>query len=170
MAAGVTATIALDIVARLTGTGDLGNPRVDIGPISELIQFAPGTANIGQANVMFSDRRTLSASSSENLDLLGTLTDAFGATVNAAEIVLVYVKAAAGNTNSVIIGNVTNGWPGPLGATGTYTVLPGEYFLAVSRSGWAVTAGTADLLKLANSSSGSSVTYDILILGRTVAA
>lgn len=168
--AGVNASITVDIAARLTGTGDLGNPRVDIGPLREVVQFAPGTANIGQANVLFSDRRTLAASATENLDLLGQLTDAFGATVNAAEVVAIYIAADPANTNSIIVGNVANGFVGPLGATGTYTITPGEFYLAISRAGWPATAGTADLLKVANSAAGTPVTYDVLIMGRTVAA
>jgi hypothetical protein len=32
-------------------------------------------------------------------------------------------------------------------------------------SGWTVTAATGDLLKILNSSSGSSVVYDIVVIG-----
>jgi hypothetical protein len=117
---------------------------------------------------LFKDTRTIAASASENLDLTGVLTDAFGATVANAEVIAIYVKAAAANTNSVIIGNVANGFVGPLGATGTYTVLPGDFFLATSQAGWAVTAATGDLLKIANSAGGTSVTYDVVIIGRSV--
>ena len=117
---------------------------------------------------MFKDTRTLAASGTENLDLAGVLVDAFGATATSAEIIAIYVKAAAGNTNNVVIGNVTNGFVGPLGATGTYTVSPGDFFLATSRAGWAVTAATADLLKITNSAAGTPVTYDVVIIGRSI--
>ncbi len=165
--AGVTGEVSISINATQVGTADLGNPSVKVA-IAELLQFTAGNAALGTADVMFKDTRTLAASGTENLDLTGVLTDAFGATVANAEIIAIYVKAAAANTNSVVIGNVASGFVGPLGATGTYTVLPGDFFLATSRAGWAVTASSADLLKIANSAGGTSVTYDIVVIGRSV--
>ncbi|HKF95097.1 MAG TPA: hypothetical protein VKB96_10975 [Gammaproteobacteria bacterium] len=168
--AGVTADIGLNISASLVGTGDLGNPRLQIAPVREALQLLPGTLTVGQADIMFADTRTLAASATENLDLTGTLINAFGATINAAEIVMIYIKAAKANVNSIIVGNVANGFVGPLGATGQYTIKPGEYYLAVSASGWGVTAATADLLKILNGGAGTAVSYDVVIIGRTVAA
>ena len=165
--AGVTGEVSISINATQVGTADLGNPSVKVA-IAESLQFVAGNAALGTADVMFKDTRTLAASASENLDLTGVLVDAFGATVANAEIIAIYVKAAAANTNSVVIGNVASGFVGPLGATGTYTVLPGDFFLATSRAGWAVTASSADLLKIANSAGGTSVTYDIVVIGRSV--
>ncbi|WP_310533132.1 hypothetical protein [Novosphingobium sp.] len=169
--AGVTAEIALGITATITGTNDLGSPKMRIEPISILTQFTEGTAAVGQANVLFSDTRTIAASATENIDLAGALTDAFGTTITAAEVVAIYVKADAANTNNVVVGNASsNGFVGPMGATGVYAVKPGEYFLATSQSGWAVTAATGDLLKIANSGGTTGITYDIIVIGRTVAA
>lgn len=167
---GVTAEINLAITASLVGTADLGTPVLKVNPVNELVQLSGGTAAINQADLLFSDTRTLAASATEDLDLAGVLLDAFGATITAAEIVAVYVKADAANTNNVVIGAATQPFAGPLGATGTYTVSPGEYYLAVSQKGWAVGAGATDDLKIANSGAGTSVTYDVLIIGRTVAA
>lgn len=168
--AGVTAEISLEINATLAGSNDLGSPRLKLSPIQEVLQLTAGTDTIGKADLLFSDTRTLAASATENLDLAGVLVNAFGATITAAEIVAIFVKAKATNANSVIVGNVANGFVGPLGATGTYAIKPGEYFLAVSASGWPVTAATADLLKLANGAGGTSVDYDIVIIGRASAA
>lgn len=164
---GVTGEIAVSINATQSGAADLGNPSVR-ATISELFQFTDGNAALGRADVMFKDTRTLAASATENLDLTGALVDAFGATVANAEVLAIYVKAAAGNTNNVVIGNVTNGFLGPLGATGTYAVSPGDFYLATSKAGWAVTAATADLLRVANSGAGTGVTYDVIIIGRSI--
>lgn len=164
---GVTGEIKVSIDVTQTGTADLGNPTVKAA-ISELFQFTAGNAALGTADVMFKDTRTLAASGTENLDLAGVLVDAFGAVATSAEIIAIYVKAASGNTNNVVIGNVTNGFVGPLGATGTYTVSPGDFYLATSRNGWAVTAATGDLLKITNSAAGTPVTYDVVIIGRTI--
>ncbi|MFC0305191.1 hypothetical protein ACFSTI_20680 [Rhizorhabdus histidinilytica] len=168
--AGVNAEIALSIAATLVGTGDLGNPKLKIDPISELLQLVPGTDAVNKADILFADTRTVGASSSEDLDLAGELANAFGATITAAEVVAIFIKAHESNTNNVVVGAATAAFPGPLGATGTYTIKPGEYYLAVSRSGWAVGAGTTDDLKIANSGGTTGVTYDILVIGRTVAA
>lgn len=165
---GVTAEIALNITASLTGTQDLGTPVFKAATISEVLQFTEGNGALGLADVAFSDTRTLAASATENLDLTGTLLNAFGATVTQAEVCLIYIKAAASNVNNIVIGNVLNGFLGPLGAAGTYTISPGEYYLAASKTGWAVTAGTGDLLKVLNGGAGTAVNYDVVILGRTV--
>lgn len=164
----VTATIDLSIQATQARSQDLGDAVVKL-QLSDSIQLTPGNGALGLADVLYKDTRTLAASASENLDLSGSLLDAFGTAIAPAEIVLIYVKAAAGNTNSVVIGNVNNAFPGPLGATGTYTVTPGEYYLATSRAGWPVVNSTGDHLKIANSGSGTAVTYDIVVIGRTVA-
>jgi hypothetical protein len=169
--AGVRGGIAFSLDLTQVGTNDLGSPKLGVD-VSKLLTLIEGTAATNQANLLFSDTRTLSASATEDLDLSGVLTSAFGATITAAEIVLIYVAAASGNTNNV---NVTrpasNGFIGPFLAAGDgLAVKPGEYVPLVSQSGWAVTAGTGDLLTITNSGSGTSVTYDIVIVGRTVAA
>jgi hypothetical protein len=162
--------IHLDFVAGLTKLDGAGVKDYDLA-LTKDIRFDYGTATTAQANLFYNGTRTLTASSSETLDLSGVLTDPFGDTITSAEVVAIYVSAATGNTNSVVIGNAaSNGFVGPLGATGTYTIKPGEYVLFTSESGWAVTAATGDLLKVANSGSGTSVTYTIVIVARTVAA
>lgn len=168
--AGVNAEISLRIKAQQVGTADLGSPRMTIDPIEKLLQLTSGTATTGQSNILFSDTRTIAASATEDLDLAGVLADAFGATIAAAEIVAIYIEAAAANTNNVVVGAATAPFAGPLGATGTYEIKPGEFYLAVSQSGWAVGAGATDDLKILNSAGTTSVTYSIVIIGRTVAA
>jgi hypothetical protein len=56
---------------------------------------------------------------------------------------------------------------GPFGAsTHTVAVPPGGILLLVDpNTGWTVTAGTADLLKITNASSTGSATYDIELFG-----
>lgn len=136
--------------------------------------FDNGTG-AGQVDKIFSDTRTLTASSTENLDLAGTLVDAFGATVTFVRVKGLFVRASTGNTNNVIVGaNVAaNAWAtlfGPAGASGgTITLRPGAFFAAgcgsADATGWAVTAGTGDLLVVTNSAGGTSVTYDVVVIG-----
>lgn len=171
MTAGVRGEIELRIDLTQSGTGDLGTPKLAVS-ISEIQSLIAGTAGVNQTNILFSDTRTLTASATEDLDLAGVLTNAFGSTITAAEIVLIYVKAADANTNNVNLTRpASNGFIGPfLAASDGIAVKPGEWQLLMSQSGWAVTAATGDLLTITNSSSGTGVTYDIIIVGRTVAA
>jgi hypothetical protein len=167
---GVAATIDLHISAKQTGSADLGTPTM-LASVSKLLEFTPGTAAISQANVLFSDTRTLAASATENLDVAGVLADALGATIAAAEIVAIYVAAAAGNTNDVQLTRpAANGLVAFLAAGDGLAIGPGDCFLFTNRKGITVTPATGDLLTLTNSAGTTGVTYDILILGRTVAA
>lgn len=123
-----------------------------------------------QADKIFSDTRTLSASATEDLDLAGSLTDALGAALTFVKVKAIIIIAAAANVNDVVVGGASaNQFVGPFGA-GTHTVkVPPGGFLVLAAPGAAglgtVTAGTGDLLKVANSAGGSSVTYDVIVIG-----
>lgn len=118
------------------------------------------------ADVKFSDTRTLAASATETLDFNG-LTDSLGRTANFVKVKALLVVAASGNTNSVIIGNVANSFLGPLDQLSDTVTLPpgGLYMIAAPVAGWASTNGAFDKLKVANSSSGTSVDYSIYVIG-----
>jgi len=168
--AGVNATLEVHISAKQTGTADLGTPQIALD-IDKQLSFTPGTAAVGQANVLFSDTRTLAASTNENLDVAGVLQDALGATIAAAEIVAIYIAAAAGNVNDVQITRpASNGVPIFLAGGDGFGLGPGDFSLRTYRNGITVTAATGDLINIANGGAGTSVTYDIVIIGRTVAA
>lgn len=152
-----TATSALDLVAVSA-------------PLS-VVKNVPLTNGTGanQADKVFSDQRTLSASSSESLDLAGSLTDAFGATITFARIKLIMISASSANANNVLVGGAASNqfinWVGD--ATDVVVIRPGGVFLlaAADATAYAVTAATGDLLKVANSGSGTSVTYDVVLIG-----
>lgn len=167
---GVAATIDLHISAKQTGAADLGTPNILVDIVKQM-QFTPGTANVGQANILFSDQRTLAASANENLDVAGVLADALGATIAAAEVVAFYIAAAQGNTNDVQVTRpAANGVPIFLAAGDGHALGPGDFVLRTYRNGIAVVAATGDLINIANGGAGTPVTYDVVILGRTVAA
>lgn len=165
----LSSSLSVSAGADLTSTRDLGIASAPIA-LRRSVTLGPGTG-AGRADTVFSDRRTLAASATEDLDLAGTLLDAFGATVTFARIKGLVISAAAGNTNNVVIGGAAaNGfvsWVG--GATHTVILRPGATLALMAGSadatGYAVTAGTADLLKVANSGAGTSVTYDIVLIG-----
>ncbi|MFG2963579.1 hypothetical protein ACGFZS_09845 [Streptomyces sp. NPDC048288] len=164
----LSASLAISAFAELSQAIDLGTGRVPQS-LSRSAQLTTGTG-AGKADKVFSDRRTLAASGTEDLDLAGVLLDAFGAAITFVRIKGLFIAAAAGNTNNVVVGAAaSNPWAALLSATGTVTLRPGAAcgFLAGSAdaTAYAVTASTADLLKVANSGAGTSVTYDIHIVG-----
>lgn len=165
----LTTNVTLAIGANQTSTLDLGTAQAQLSK-SYAISLANGTA-AGQADRIFHDTRTLAASANEDLDLAGVLTDALGGAATFARIKGLIIAAAAGNTNNVIVGGAASNqfltWVGA--GTHTITVRPGAVFALMAGSadatGYAVTAGTGDLLRVANSSSGSTVTYDVVVFG-----
>ncbi len=162
----LTTRLSVALAAQLTGTHDHAPPSSKLEPGWQ-IDLTNGTG-AGKADRLWSDRRTIAASSSEDLDLAGSLTDALGATVTLARVKLLAVYALPTNTNDVVLGDAASAtWTSLLGADGTIAVKPGGLLLAVApgATAYPVTATTADLLKVANSSSGSAVTYDIYIIG-----
>lgn len=164
-------SMLVQVKADLTSSSfDFTTPSAGLSRAYQVL-LANGTA-AGQADQIWHDQRTLAASATEDLDLAGVLVNALGATVTFARIKGLLVAAAAGNTNNVVVGAAaTNAWATLLNATGTLTLRPGDLVVAMAgqanATGWAVTAGTGDLLKVANSAGGSSVIYDIVLLGVT---
>ncbi|MFI6443822.1 hypothetical protein [Kitasatospora sp. NPDC050543] len=129
-----------------------------------------GGTGLGQADRLWTATRTLNASANEDLDLNGTaLTDGLGVAVALARVKGLIVAAAASNTNNVIVGGAaSNGFVSWVSsATDKVTVRPGGVLalFCTDATGYAVTGATADLLRIANSGAGTSVTYDIVVIG-----
>jgi hypothetical protein len=126
----------------------------------------------GQADQMWFDQRQIAASGNEDLDLTGTaLQNALGVNIGLARVKALIIEALGTNINNLIVGNAAaNPWVGPFGAgTHTVQVRPGG-LLAMFCSditGWAVVAGTGDLLRVANSGAGTAVDYKIIVVGAT---
>lgn len=164
----LTAEARATLSANQTGTNDFGGPRYTPN-IDKILQFANGTG-ANQADILWADTRTLAASATEDLDLAGVLTDAFGATVAAAKVVAILVIADPGNTNDVVIGAATQPIPLFGGTAGTFAVKPGGFFFCAApgtAGQCAVGAGATDDLKVANSAGGTAVTYSIAVLARS---
>lgn len=159
--------LAISATAQLSGTTDLASISSPLS-FSRSVQLASGTG-AGKADRLFSDRRTLAASATEDLDLSGALLDALGGPAAFAKIKGLIIAADKGNTNNVVFGAAsTNQWATLLNTTGTITLRPGAsacFMAGVADTGWNVTASTGDLLKVANSAGGTPVNYDIVVIG-----
>jgi hypothetical protein len=106
-------------------------------------------------------------SSTDALDLAGALVGNLGGTLTIVKLKAVLVRAAAANANNVRINRpASNGVPLFIAASDGIDVLPGGLFLWVAPgAGVTVTAATGDLLNIDNSGSGTSVTYDVVLVG-----
>lgn len=170
MARALTTKVNLQIDATLSNLVGLASVT---GPISRGLQslLASGTG-AGQADWIFSETNTIAASGNKDYDLAGVLTDIFGAVITFARIKTIALFADAGNTNNVIVGAAAATiFFGPFGAnTHTVNVRPGGMLLmhATDVTAWPVGAGATDLLRIANSAAGTSVLYDLILIGSSV--
>lgn len=164
----LTANINLYATGKQTSVLDQGTASFPFA-ISTELAFTDGTT-AGKADRIFADTRTLAASGTENLDLAGVLTDAYGAVITFATIKAIVIKAASGNTNDVQLTRpASNGVPLFLAASDGLSVKPGGIFAwGCTGTGITVTAATGDILTITNSAAGTGVTYDILIIGTSV--
>lgn len=159
--------LLVQVTAEHTSPLDLASGKVPL-TLRKLVELASGVG-AGQANRIFHDRRTIAASGTDTLDLAGSLADAFGATITFARIKGLVIAAAAANTNNVLVGgHESAAWASWVDAADNEVIVrPGGVLalFAPDATAYAVAATTGDILQIANSSSGTSVTYDIVILG-----
>ncbi|MCG7203960.1 hypothetical protein [Streptomyces arenae] len=164
----LTSSLGISVSSELSQAVGLGTGSVKSN-LTGSVSLSSGTA-AGKADKVYQGRRTLAASATEDLDLAGVLLDAFGAAITFVRVKGLFIKAAAGNTNNVVVGAASsNQWVTLLNTTGTVTLRPGASLAVVAGPAdatcYAVTASTGDLLKVANSGAGTSVSYDICIIG-----
>lgn len=156
----------LQFEAEVTSPLDLSTPT-NLVKIAKQMSFAQGSG-VGQADMIWSDKRTIAASGTDALDLAGSLSGPFGGTLTFARIKMVILTAAIGNTNNCnVVQPASNGTPLFLATGDGIAVKPGGTFLWFdpSAGGVVVTAATGDLLNIVNSGAGTGVTYDIHLIG-----
>lgn len=145
---------------------DLGAKNQNVDK-SKVIHLVDGTG-LGQASKIWADSGSQVQSVNTDLDLNGSaLTGAFG-TVSFTKIKGILVFAGDSNPGNLVIGNVTNGIVAPFGAaTHSMAVAPGGVFMNVNpqAAGFALTASSADLLRIASAATTGTYTYDIVIIG-----
>jgi hypothetical protein len=171
MATAVTSLIEVSLQATHSEAYDLGTSTLKstLAKVLKQLTWSSGTG-ANAADRMFSDTRTLGPSAGEDLDLAGSLVDAFGATMTFARIKLLWIYADSANNaaNPVQLTRpAANGVPLFLAAGDGISLNPGAGFLWFdpTATGVAVTATTADLLHVTNGAGTNSVNYDVLIIG-----
>jgi len=167
MPSGLASQISLNVIANLVASLDLADASVPLNK-AYLAQMTTGVA-AGQADVCWHDTRTVAPSSNDDLDLAGSIAGLLGGTATFVKIKGLIVAASAGNANNVVVGAAAaNPLTSILGATHTLQVRPGAafaVFAGVADTGYPVVAATGDILRIANGGAGTSVTYDVIVIG-----
>lgn len=138
--------------------------------------FTQGTGD-NQIDEMFKDQRDLTTGANDDLDLAGGITNQFGQTVTFTKIKSIFIsnlgKLVAtvptptsgedldvGNGGGNSFNDLFNGVDASV-----FTVLSGGILLATGPiEGWDVTAGTADILRIANPGA-NTIRYNIILKG-----
>ena len=164
----LTSQVGLTVSAAQITALDLGEAKATLAKAYSA-SLASGVA-AGQADRIFHDQRTIAPSSNDDLDLAGVLLDALGGTITLARVKALIVVAAAGNTNDVVVGGAATPFVSLFGdPTDKVKVRPGATLAlfagAADATGYVTAAGASDLLRVANGGAGTSVTYDVVIIG-----
>lgn len=129
----------------------------------------------GQFDCGYMAERSVNASTNDDIDLNGVLTDALGQVLSPTKLVALMIvnKPKAGtpaNTSNLTVGGAANPVLILGGTTPTFSALkPGDALMlaSVDLAGiCTITAATGDLLRVANGAGGVAK-YQIAIFGRT---
>lgn len=163
----LSAKLVAAVTAKMTNALDLQTVAAPLNQNFSTI-FADGTG-AGQANQMFSDRRSIGGGAVDSLDLAGSLVGPFGTTITFTKIKAIIVKADSDNPDDIIIGGAaSNAFQGPFGAADDTLVLPPgglAFLVAPDADGWSVVADTGDILDITNNDGASGANYDIVLIG-----
>lgn len=121
----------------------------------------------GTNNKLFQRKKTLATATNDDFDLAGALVDDFGQPLVFAAVMGILLKADDANTGNLTFGGATNAFSSAFGAA-THTLIlqpKGIIALIAGDSGYTVTAGTADILRVGNAS-GATQAYELTIVGR----
>ncbi len=163
LTASVNASISWNHSSALTG-----GTVTDISSFSYSKSLTSGTGAAGTADLIYWAQSTITASSTSNFDLVGALTDTFGATITMARLKYLWLSHTTDTTaTSITVGNHAN--PIALFSAGTTTmsIRNGGIYLfgCTDATGIAMTAATTDALKVLNADGANSATLQICAIG-----
>ena len=171
---GLQASIDISVNGTLTGSDTVATNtdtvRSNSGDFPNLsTAFTDGTGAY-QANKWHRSKRTIAAGANDDIDLYGSLVDPRGNVLNFARVVSVVIAIiGADGTKALRIGpnGVANAWQGPFGGVGAGVYLTTNLTLPlidISATGWPVTAGTGDILRVSNPGA-APLDYVLFVMG-----
>lgn len=162
----LTSSVQVTLGSDHTSAVGLSTARDNVGySINKTFSNGSGTTQV--ADLVYHGSRTLSPASNETLDFYGSLTDAFGNTLNFARIKSIAIEQTSASM-TLTVGNAAAPLPIFSPATATVDVQPsGVLAVVFPLSGVAVTDTTADGLKIDNPGASTS-TYKIHVIGSSI--
>jgi len=141
--------------------------------------YSDGSSAPNQADLVYSVTGSVSASGTVTVDLGtgGGLTNRFGESIVpfASVVAILLINRSTTAADVLSLGpHTTNGLSAPFRGTnplvdvvpGTSSTKPGILYLE-NPSGWTVSDGSADTLRIVEQGGSNAVPYDLLILGRS---
>lgn len=144
------------------------NDALDAKTLQILDTLASGTG-LDQADRLFADTRSLTAAANDDLDLAASLTDVFGATLTFVKIKAILIHNKSTTAGDIIhVGGGSNNFVNWIGAAGDIVKIGPNGVLLLwnpSAAGYAVTAGTGDILRITEAGGVNGYDYDIVLAG-----
>lgn len=160
----VTAKFSVTLQASESRSADLESAGSST-TLNASTTFANGNG-LNQADLVWSDERSLASAATEDIDVVGGLTNLFGA-ITPTKVKGLAFKTDVANTTSLTFSRpAANGVPWLGAASDALAALPpgGWFAMCVpSAAGLTVAAGTADLITVTNGS-GATATYQVGLL------
>jgi len=163
-AATLVTRVAVDMSGTLVGTTGL-SPTTSKLSAPRVMDFANGVA-AGQADSIYTSTASIATAATLTLDVKGALLDPLGTAFTPAKLKVVYIYSQPANTTNLTLFGDAASVPILNTAATTSTLLPGGMFLMVQPplAGIAVTATSADIIKIVNAA-GATAVVDIIIVG-----
>lgn len=164
MATMQSATVSLDIQGTVIGDIGIAAPRY-IPRLNATKTFAAGVANHDQLDVVGSCKLPLTGAA-QDVDMAGVdLVDADNQPIDPAEVVAFVIHNPSAFEALAWDTTVANGWQAAVNGSGS--LPPGGFLVIYAPDGWALTAGTGDIVQLTGTNGEQA---HILALGRSSAA
>jgi hypothetical protein len=161
----LTTQINFSIIASLTNPADFGTTTFPL-TYNKGFMLASGVG-LNQADMIWSDQRTLGSGANEDIDLAGSLTSHISGTLTLARVKGLWIYASSANTVNLTVSRPASLGAALFSAAGDALVLkPGGAFfwLDPSAAGVTITGGSTDLVVNILAGAASSV-YDIVVIG-----
>lgn len=178
MAKTLTTSVNAGISWQHINTVTSGAVISDVANDAFSLSLTDGTGSAGTADLKYENLYTLTSSATQSIDLAGSVADQFGATITMARVKVIYIRVLStaedsGSTGGpIVLGNGTN----PLAnwiSDATETIAIGKtagrksvFLLACDdATGYALTGGASDVLKITNASGSLPVKVRVVIIG-----
>mgnify|MGYP001555613384 CR=1 FL=1 len=152
------------LVSEYSNNGDIHAVAASIRD-DVIVSLEDGTG-ANKANQCWADERSLNASSSEEIDLAGNLSNAFGQTLTFSKVKAVVIKASASNASDVEMGGAAaNAFASFVkDSSDIILIKPGGLIVLIAPDASGFDVSSNDLLKMANSG-GAAISYEIIVIG-----